>query len=129
MWPGAARPAATAHEQAPLDHAITVDAPAESVPSVVHERAMPIVYDDDTGAHAEFDIPKKQPEESGESWRLLPERILKEIHQKSEPATTCGDDQQRWGALPALSGPSPARTVTFGAWLDRLTSTGPQPAP
>ncbi len=43
-------------------------------------------------------------------------------------ATACGDDQQRWGMLPALLDPPPKRTVTFGAWLDRLTPADPRSA-
>ena len=40
-------------------------------------------------------------------------------------AEACGQDQQCWSALPGLSDPPPARTITFGAWLDHLRT--PQP--
>jgi hypothetical protein len=42
-------------------------------------------------------------------------------------AISCGDDQQCWSALPTLSDPPPARTITFGAWLDRLVPADPRP--
>lgn len=35
-------------------------------------------------------------------------------------AAVCGDNLERWNALPSLCDPPPARKTTFGAWLDQL---------
>lgn len=58
--------------------------------------------------------------------RTLPAaRVLDAAEQADQVAellaNVCGDDYQCWNTLPALLDPPPARTVTFGAWLDRLT--------
>ncbi|MFJ8963644.1 hypothetical protein ACIRG5_30070 [Lentzea sp. NPDC102401] len=39
-------------------------------------------------------------------------------------AAECGDDYARWSSLQSRCDPPPARTTTFGKWLDQLSEAG-----